>query len=86
MTTAPDFEPDLTLAEAAAILRKSTDLVARWARADQLPGAYQVTKRGRWAVRRSEFDAWRSTLGRHRDDDEHALEPPSPRSRKRRAA
>ena len=83
--TTPDFEPDLTLAEAAQILRKSVDLVARWARADQLPGAYQVTKRGRWAVRRREFDAWRSTLG-PRHNDEHALEPPSSRSRKRRAA
>lgn len=83
MTTSDGFDTDYTLADVARILRKSTDLVARWARSGELPGAYQVTKRGRWSVRRHDFDAWHAGLGPVRPDP-YAMEPPSARSVARR--
>ena len=79
-----DFEPDLTIREAAAILRKQEDWIARLARAGQLPGAYQLAARGRWAIRRADFDAWRASLGPKTVTDPNAMEPPSQRSRRRR--
>lgn len=91
MTTPDDFAADYTLAEVAAILRKDPRTVGDMARADKLPGAYQLTERGRWSVRRYEFDAWHASLGRKRqpNPDPHGLEAPSSRSaarRKNRAA
>lgn len=81
-----DFDPDLTLPEAAAILRKTEDWIRRMAKAGQLPGAYQLNTRGRWAIRRGDFDAWRLTLGPKSVADPFGLEPPSSRSRNRRKA
>lgn len=80
----PDFDPDYTLDEVAQILRKRVDTVGRWARAGRLPGAYQVSERGRWSVRRRDFDAWHAGLGPIQAVDDHGIEPPSARSSARR--
>lgn len=79
-----DLTPDYTLADVARILRKSRDLVARWARDGELPGAYQVVPRGRWSVRRGDFDAWHAGLGPRSNPDHYGLEAPSARSTARR--
>lgn len=80
-------EADYTLDEVAALMRKSRYSLAVLARRGDLPGAYQLARRGRWAVRRREFDQWRVGLGPLQADPE-AIEPRSRRAetRRRRAA
>lgn len=79
------MDGDYTLAEVATLMRKSTDLVADMARAGNLPGAYQLVPRGRWSVRRLDFDRWHAGLGPQQDDP-YRLEPPSRRSISKRKA
>lgn len=82
-------EKDLTLKEAADILRIHYETAAMMARNGELPGAYQRTGRnGRWAVAVEPFNQWRREKAqpappRNATD---ALEPPSAasvRARKR---
>lgn len=80
MTTTSDA--DMTLEEVAAVLRKSYETVSLMARQGRLPGAYQLTKRGRWAVRRRDFEQWHMGLGPQRDP--HAIAPRTSRSQARR--
>lgn len=77
------MDGDYTLAEVARLMRKSTDLVADMARSGRLPGAYQLVPRGRWSVRRLDFDRWHTGLG-PRYDDPNRIEPPSKRSTSKR--
>lgn len=77
------MDDDYTLAEVAAILRRSVDLIGNMARSGRLPGAYQLEPRGRWHVRRLDFDRWHTGLG-PRYDDPNRIEPPSKRSTSKR--
>ena len=76
---------DLTLDEVAQVLRKSYETVSRMARDGRLPGAYQLTPRGRWAVRRRDFQQWHLQLGPYRPDP-NVLPARSPIAQARRKA
>ena len=76
-------EADYTLAEVAAIMRRSTYQIRTMAARGDIPGAYQLVERGRWAIRRREFDQWRTGLG-PRQTDPHRIEPRTRRAAARR--
>lgn len=79
-----DFDgADMTLEEVGQILRKSYETVSRMARAGKIPGAYQLAPRGRWAVRRRDFQQWHLQLGPHQPDP-HVLPPRSAIAQSRR--
>lgn len=78
-------EADYTLAEVAAILRCSAYQIRIMAARGDIPGAYQLVARGRWAVRRRDFDQWHAGLG-PQQADKHRIEPRSRRSAARRKA
>lgn len=84
--TAPVADYDIPAV--ATILGKSEARVRDMARAGQIPGAYQLARRGHWRIRRRDFDQWHAGLA-PKTLDPHRLEPPSRRSishRNRRAS
>lgn len=73
---------DLTVADVAARMSLTPDTVAARLRDQTIPGGYQLSPRGRWRVRRGEFEAWHATLtGQYAPTSR--LEPPSNASRRR---
>lgn len=64
----------------AQILGRSDDTIRSMALAGELPGAYQLRPRGRWRIRRRDFDQWHAGLGPAVLDDPDRIEAPSRRS------
>lgn len=53
------LESDLTVEEAAALLKVQPTTIRTWAREGRFPNAYQVTRRSGWRIPRSDVDELR---------------------------